>query len=221
MVVTLASYHRQVIWAASATDQDKWNTHLSSKPWPKRPLFLLFGLHLAPILCELLSKLVLDEREGSAVARNRSGELFLEAIELQLHLFDDAIDQALRRKIKEEGTGAGSAEGMPNAGLSHLLRAVRGAVRRVDAGHEHLNDQALKGAAADFAGTVMPDATITRGFLPGFPGKRAGNPSLCFVLHHMGFFVRSRLREDPVGSCPAFSPLPNTTSCQWSVSVVS
>ena len=30
--------------------------------------------------------------------------------------------------------------------------------------------------------------------LPGFPGKRAGNPSLCFVLHHMGFFVRSCLR---------------------------
>jgi hypothetical protein len=26
----------------------------------------------------------------------------------------------------------------------------------------------------------------------------------------MGFFVRSRLREDPVGSYPAFSPLPNT-----------
>jgi hypothetical protein len=29
-------------------------------------------------------------------------------------------------------------------------------------------------------------------------------------LHHMGFFVRPRLREDPVGSYPAFSPLPGT-----------
>ena len=27
----------------------------------------------------------------------------------------------------------------------------------------------------------------------------------------MGFVVRSRLREDPVGSYPAFSPLPSTT----------
>jgi hypothetical protein len=30
----------------------------------------------------------------------------------------------------------------------------------------------------------------------------------------MGFFVRLRLREDPVGSYPAFSPLPSTISCQ-------
>src|ERR1700724_904449 len=49
--------------------------------------------------------------------------------------------------------------------------------------------------------------------------KRAGNSSLCFVLHHMGFFVRSRSREDPVGSYPAFSPLPNTSSCRSSVLV--
>ena len=46
---------------------------------------------------------------------------------------------------------------------------------------------------------------------PGFPGKRAGNSSLCFVLHHMGFFVRLRLRERPVGSYPAFSPLPGAS----------
>ena len=33
----------------------------------------------------------------------------------------------------------------------------------------------------------------------------------------MGFFVRLRLRENPVGSYPAFSPLPSTRSCQFSV----
>jgi hypothetical protein len=47
--------------------------------------------------------------------------------------------------------------------------------------------------------------------LPAFAGKAGRQPSLCFVLHHMGFFVRLRLRECPVGSYPAFSPLPNTT----------
>jgi hypothetical protein len=35
----------------------------------------------------------------------------------------------------------------------------------------------------------------------------------------MGFFVRLRLREDPVGSYPAFSPLPSTISCQVVASV--
>src|SRR5271166_4837896 len=53
-------------------------------------------------------------------------------------------------------------------------------------------------------------ATITRGFLPASAGKAGRQPSLCFVLHHMGFFVRLRLRECPVGSYPAFSPLPST-----------
>src|SRR4029077_18007280 len=51
---------------------------------------------------------------------------------------------------------------------------------------------------------------LPEGFFPLSRKKRAGNSSLCFVLHHMGFFVRSRLREDPVGSYPAFSPLPST-----------
>src|ERR1700724_3038971 len=58
---------------------------------------------------------------------------------------------------------------------------------------------------------------LPEGFFPLSREKRAGNSSLCFVLHHMGFFVRLRLRENPVGSYPAFSPLPSTRSCQFSV----
>lgn len=113
----------------------------------------------------LLSRLVLDERQRFAVERNRSGELFLEAIELQLHVFDDVIDQSLRRKIKEERTQQAQGSGAPpSGGLSQLLRAVRGAVRRVDAGHDHLNDQALKAAAAYFAAKAMPDSA---GLSPG------------------------------------------------------
>src|SRR3984957_1446135 len=53
---------------------------------------------------------------------------------------------------------------------------------------------------------------LPEGFFPLSREKRAGNSSLCFVLHHMGFFVRSRLREDPVGSYPAFSPLPGIST---------
>jgi hypothetical protein len=45
-------------------------------------------------------------------------------------------------------------------------------------------------------------ATITRGFILLSQEKRTGDPTLCFVLHHMGFFVRLRLRERPVGSYP-------------------
>jgi hypothetical protein len=58
---------------------------------------------------------------------------------------------------------------------------------------------------------------IPEGFFSLSREKRAGNSSLCFVLHHMGFFLRSRLREDPVGSYPAFSPLPSTISSQLPV----
>jgi len=41
--------------------------------------------------------------------------------------------------------------------------------------------------------------------------NRAGDPFLCFVLHRMGFLMRPRLHEGPVGSYPAFSTLPRTT----------
>ena len=40
--------------------------------------------------------------------------------------------------------------------------------------------------------------------------NRAGDPLLCFVLHHMGFLMRPRLHESPVGSYPAFSTLLRT-----------
>ncbi len=40
--------------------------------------------------------------------------------------------------------------------------------------------------------------------------REAGDLSPLFVLHRMGFFLRSGLRRNPVGSYPAFSPLPST-----------
>ena len=48
---------------------------------------------------------------------------------------------------------------------------------------------------------------LPEGFFPPSREKRAGNSSLCCVLHHVGFFMRLRLRGAPVGSYPTFSPL--------------
>jgi hypothetical protein len=54
---------------------------------------------------------------------------------------------------------------------------------------------------------LVPEVSIFR-----LRGKnRAGDPLLCFVLHRMGFLMRPRLHEGPVGSYPAFSTLPRTT----------
>ena len=61
----------------------------------------------------------------------------------------------------------------------------------------------------------MPGATITRGFLPAFAGERAGDPSLCSVLHHMGFFVRLRLREARWALTPPFQPYPAPPLCHF------
>jgi hypothetical protein len=53
---------------------------------------------------------------------------------------------------------------------------------------------------------LVPEVSIFR-----LRGKnRAGDPLLCFVLHRMGFLMRPRLHEGPVGSYPAFSTLPRT-----------
>ena len=54
---------------------------------------------------------------------------------------------------------------------------------------------------------LIPEVSIFR--LRG--ENRAGDPYLCFVLHHMGFLMRPRLHKGPVGSYPAFSTLPRST----------
>ena len=96
----------------------------------------------------VVSRLVLQERRHATALRNQSGELFLEDIELQLHVFDDVVDQSLRRKLK---TRALSNEEVK--GVARQLRAVRSAAR---AGHQGLDDDALKHAAATFAAAVVP-----------------------------------------------------------------
>jgi hypothetical protein len=102
----------------------------------------------------VVSRLVLQERQQVAAEQNQEGELFLEDIELHLHVFDDVIDQALRRKVK---SAAIPEPAQAEAGVMHALRAVRAAARQSAAeGHEALDEEALKSAAARFAAAVVP-----------------------------------------------------------------
>jgi hypothetical protein len=61
---------------------------------------------------------------------------------------------------------------------------------------------------------VAPEATgcdyYPRIHLSSTLEREAGYLSPLFVLHRMGFFLRPGLRRNPVGSYPAFSPLPST-----------
>src|SRR5262249_4127092 len=58
---------------------------------------------------------------------------------------------------------------------------------------------------------VVQGATNTRDLNFPLARKKSGRrPYLCFVLHRMGFLMRPRLHEGPVGSYPAFSTLPRT-----------
>jgi hypothetical protein len=63
----------------------------------------------------------------------------------------------------------------------------------------------------------MPDATITRGFLPAFARKRSGPliPLLC--LAPQGVFRATSLTRRSGGLLPHLFTLTRRASCQWSV----
>jgi hypothetical protein len=96
----------------------------------------------------VVSRLVLHERQHATALRNQSGELFLEEIELQLHVFDDVVNQSLRRKLKAQALSTEETKG-----VAHQLRAARSAARE---GHQGLDHDALKAVAAAFADAVIP-----------------------------------------------------------------
>ncbi len=104
----------------------------------------------------VISRLVLEERQHAAAIRNQSGELFLEELELRLHVFDDVVDQALRRKVKVQTEEHPLSTG-ETSGITHQLRAARAAVRlQAPAGHDGFDSAALKQAAATFASATLP-----------------------------------------------------------------
>jgi len=123
----------------------------------------------------MLSVRARQRLENIAVERNISGDLFLDAIQIKLQMFDDAIERALHGKIRTGGSVDGGTQ--PSAApaatddsadrsLFRSLRAVRSELRE-PAHHEALEkaaaeyEAALKTAAAKFAAAVLK-----RGELP-------------------------------------------------------
>ncbi len=109
--------------------------------------------------------------DDATVARNQSGDLFLDAIQIKLQMFDDAIERALHGRIRTGGSvdGGSQAADASEAGaddgksLFRQLRAARADVRDA-AHHKALEDAAeeyekpLRAAAAKFAKAVVdPD----------------------------------------------------------------
>jgi hypothetical protein len=118
----------------------------------------------------------LAKLQEAAIAANKSGDLFLNAIELKLRMFDDAVERALHGKIRTHESvdgGAPPEEGSVNAkrvvhgeSLFRQLRTVRAALH--DLGRDAEPDAAalpyeaaLKAAAVDFAQAVLPQAGLT------------------------------------------------------------
>ena len=100
----------------------------------------------------VVSKVLLRERETAAAMANQAGTLFLEEIELKLHVFDDVVEQALRRHAR-------TAVGVAKPDLPHQIRAARGIARQQSAAADSHEDhaEALKAAAAAFAKAVLPN----------------------------------------------------------------
>ena len=109
----------------------------------------------------LLSPRALATRQNAIVDRNLSGALFLEAIQLRLQMFDDAIEQALHRKIRTpstaEGTGPPPVNPTPDTSLFKQLRMIREEVRAADPEMSMESyERPLRAAAAEFATAVLP-----------------------------------------------------------------
>jgi hypothetical protein len=124
----------------------------------------------------LLSRRAETRLQEAAVARNRSGDLFLDAIQLKLQMFDDAVERALRGKIRTHGSIDGGAppvqassnveEEAQGKSLFRQLRTLRAAVR--DAEPDSAQDaasgayeEALKAAGARFAEAVLPETGLS------------------------------------------------------------
>ncbi len=124
----------------------------------------------------LLSPRALTRLQRAAIGRNQSGDLFLDAIQIKLQMFDDAVERALHGKIRTQGSTGGGAT-PENAGpqakqevhgnsLFAQLRAVRSAVRDVEHRSEldsvaEQYESGLKSAAAAFAHDVLPQEGLS------------------------------------------------------------
>ncbi len=108
----------------------------------------------------LVSERVLTSLQSEIVDRNESGALLLDAIRLRLQMFDDAIEQALHRKIRAQAADAGGApleNPTPERSLFKQVRTVRAALREATPAESPGSDEdALQAAAARFAAAALP-----------------------------------------------------------------
>jgi hypothetical protein len=108
-----------------------------------------------------LSARALTTLQQEAVDRNQSGALFLDAIRVRLQMFDDAIEQAMQRRIRAataEGEPVGSDPALEKS-IFTLIRMVRSVLRDAAPGEpEPPADtyDALQAAAATFAAAILP-----------------------------------------------------------------
>ncbi|MBL8231216.1 MAG: LodA/GoxA family CTQ-dependent oxidase [Bryobacterales bacterium] len=108
-----------------------------------------------------VSPRALRSQEENVVRANQSGQLLLDAIETQLLVFDDVIDQALRRRARPSSSETPSAETSAGVNLSQEIRVARAAVRALQKQYalepRKFDPQLLKQAAATFAEAVLPN----------------------------------------------------------------
>jgi hypothetical protein len=110
----------------------------------------------------LVSERAQTTLQQSVVDRNQSGTLFLDAIRTRLQMFDDAIEQALHRRIRStalETEGAPLDNPTPGRSLFAQVRMVRSALRDATPQEPEPPDDvyaALQAAAGRFADAILP-----------------------------------------------------------------
>jgi hypothetical protein len=109
----------------------------------------------------LLSKQALATFQQAIVDRNQSGALFLDAIRVRLQMFDDAIEQAMHRRIRAKTSEEDESleNPTPDKSLFTQVRMVRAALRDASPGEPEPSEDsytALQAAAARFADAILP-----------------------------------------------------------------
>jgi hypothetical protein len=110
----------------------------------------------------LVSERALATLQQTVVDRNQSGALFLEAARVRLQMFDDAIEQALHRRIRARASDADPEpldNPTPEKSLFTQVRIVRAALRDATSGEPEPPEDCyaeLQAAAARFAAAILP-----------------------------------------------------------------
>jgi hypothetical protein len=128
----------------------------------------------------MLSASALHRLQKAAVGRNESGDLFVDAVQIKLQMFDDAIERALHGKIRTGGSVDGGSQ--PSAtqedpagkSLFRQLRSARSAMRApaLDDNVAHDEHEAL-----DRASKAYPEALQTAAAAFAAAIQKGPNPS--------------------------------------------